>query len=820
MGLKEIRRSEGHRSKKDLAMQSEVSVSEKACQETLELLEWPRLCEHLSTFASTAQGRRHCRSLVLPPDLATSNIRLAETLEIGELDQVVQGGMSLHGVHDLEEVLKRCAKGGVASGEELLKVADTLSAARRLRRQIDNSELRPVMTALLADLVTFPELEKQLKLGLEDGGRVADRASSKLTNLRTQCKSFRFDRRNRLNELLRRHASFLQDNVIANRHNRPVLAVKIGATSHIAGIVHDSSSSGNTLFVEPQSVIPIGNQIAAIEGLITEEELFLLGQWSADVGERFEALEHLLKVVLTIDLALARARYGYWLGGVPPILKEEKRASFVFDGLRHPLLVWQERFEKGNAVVPVSLEVEPDLRVVAITGPNTGGKTVTLKNIGLAVLMARAGLLLPCRGNPSLPWCAQVLADIGDEQSLQQSLSTFSGHLIRISRILQATRHGQGPTLVLLDEIGAGTDPSEGTSLAIALLKTLADISRLTIATTHFGELKALKYSDSRFENASVAFDSETLTPTYRLQWGIPGRSNALSIAKRLGLDSVVIGRAEKLIELNTNEDVDVVIAGLEDQRRRQQTAAEDAASLLARTEILHDELLSRWTRQSQESAKDQERRRKELEIAIQDGQKEVRNLIKRLRAEGADGETARRAGQKLRKIGQKYCHDSPKKNHAGWIPQVGERIRLLALGKAGEILSISEDGLQLTVLCGVFRSKVDLHSVESLDGLKPTASKPKVKVVAATTTLGAHNSVRSKSNTIDVRGLRVHEAEVAVEDFLRKTNSPIWVVHGVGSGKLKQGLREWLSLLPYVERISDADSIDGGVACTVIWLR
>jgi DNA mismatch repair protein MutS2 len=244
-------------------------------------------------------------------------------------------------------------------------------------------------------------------------------------------------------------------------------------------------------------------------------------------------------------------------------------------------------------VVPVSVAVGPQLRVVAITGPNTGGKTVTLKSVGLAALMARAGLFLPCAGTPRLPWCAQVLADIGDEQSLQQNLSTFSGHIRRIARILAALPAvggggagvvvEEGASLVLLDEVGAGTDPQEGAALATALLQQLADRARLTIATTHFGELKALKYADPRFENASVAFDEQTLAPTYRLQWGIPGRSNALAIARRLGLEEGVLERAAAQLLPRGEGQVNQVIEGLEQQRQRQQEAAEEAAALLAR---------------------------------------------------------------------------------------------------------------------------------------------------------------------------------------------------------------------------------------------
>ena len=495
-----------------------------ALEETLELLEWPRLCQHLSSFTSTLQGRRHCCQGLLPESLPESLILQAKTQEMASLDGLLDGGLSFQGVADLDLILLRCSKGGVASGEELLAVADTLAAARRLRRQIDDPELRPVCTALLSDVATLPELEQRLKFAIEEGGRVADRASASLEGLRRQWQELRSRRRDKLQDVIRRWAAHLQDTVIAQRHGRPVLAVKAGAGGQCPGRVHDSSASGSTVFVEPKSVVDLGNRLADLDGRIREEEQRVLAELSAAVAEQVDGLLVLMAVLLELDVALARGRYGQWLGAVPPRLEAASDAPFTLQNLRHPLLVWQERKEQGPSVVPVSVDVSASLRVVAITGPNTGGKTVTLKSLGLAALMARAGLWLPCTGSPTLPWCAQVLADIGDEQSLQQSLSTFSGHIKRISRILESIRSGPAPALVLLDEVGAGTDPSEGSALATALLHELADRARLTVATTHFGELKALKYNDPRFENASVAFDSESFSPTYHLLWGIPGR--------------------------------------------------------------------------------------------------------------------------------------------------------------------------------------------------------------------------------------------------------------------------------------------------------
>ncbi len=801
--------------------------------EALELLEWPRLAGHVAGFASTAAGERHCAALPLPASCSESRELLAETTELLGLDGVLEGGLSFRGIADIAATVLRCAKGGTAGGEALLDVATTLAAARRLRRQIEAEDLRPVTSALVADLRTLPELEQRLHFAIEEGGRVADRASAELEGLRRQLQGVRAERRERLQELIRRWGNLLQDTVVAERNGRPVLAVKAGSASQVAGIVHDSSASGSTVFVEPQAVISLGNRLRELEGRERELEEQILAELSALVGEEAGALAHLQAVLVRLDAGVARARYGAWLGAVRPELEADPAAPFEFRELRHPLLLWQERRDAGRPVVPVSLRVGAELRVVAITGPNTGGKTVTLKSLGLAALMARAGLFLPCSGTPRLPWCGQVLADIGDEQSLQQNLSTFSGHIRRIARILEALGPEPGASLVLLDEVGAGTDPTEGAALAAALLRQLAERARLTVATTHFGELKALKYADPRFENASVAFDVETLSPTYHLQWGIPGRSNALAIAARLGLDGrVVAAAADQLAAAGEGEGggVNRVIEGLEQQRRQQQEAAEAAAVVLARTELLHEELLARWEQQKEQSAELQEQRRQQLERSIREGQGEVRRLIRRLRRGAADadrgdgrsaGEVARQAGQRLKRLEAEHRPQPQRREHAGWRPAVGDRVRLLALGKAAEVLAISADGLELTLRCGVLRSTVALSAIEGLNGEKPAPQAPPPVTVRSRRAPGSRGpQVRTEANTVDVRGLRVHEAEAAVEERLRGANGPVWVIHGIGTGKLKRGLREWLAGVPYVERVSDAEQGDGGMGCSVVWVK
>nr|WP_232229361.1 endonuclease MutS2 [Crinalium epipsammum] len=529
--------------------------------ETLELLEWSRLCQHLATFAATKLGVVAARNLVIPPTQAESLQLLAQTKEIYELENRLTTGLSFEGIQDIGESIQRAELQGILSGEQLLAIATTLAGMRRLRRMLDDQEDIPVLKELVADLRTYPELEQEIHRCIDDRGDVADRASPKLGGIRTQLKGIRDRIYQTLQGILQRQSNAVGQQLVTQRGDRFVIPVKATHKESIPGIVHDSSSSGATLFVEPNAIVSLGNQLRQHQRQEQVEIEAVLRALTEQVAAVKSDLENLLAVATTLDLATARARYSLWLEANPArFIERETGEQIVLRQLRHPLLVWQHQHEQGSAVVPVSLVIQPQTRVVTITGPNTGGKTVTLKTLALAALMAKVGLFVPAREPVELPWFDLVLADIGDEQSLEQSLSTFSGHIRRISRIIEAISsektednldHQIHPSplsppssLVLLDEVGAGTDPAEGSALAIALLQYLADHSLLTLASTHYGELKALKYEDERFENASVEFNEDTLSPTYRLLWGIPGRSNALTIAKRLGLKSEIIDNA------------------------------------------------------------------------------------------------------------------------------------------------------------------------------------------------------------------------------------------------------------------------------------
>ncbi|MBD2099466.1 endonuclease MutS2 [Leptolyngbya sp. FACHB-261] len=790
--------------------------------EALELLEWPRLCQHLSTFAATKLGSAAARGLPLPATQADSEALLAQTREATTLENRLASGLPLEGIHDIGAAVARAGIGGTLGGEELAQIAETLGGVRNLRRALDDQEDMPVLQELVSHVRTYPELEQEIHRCIDEQGRVSDRASDKLAGLRERLRQVRDQIYQTLQNLIQRKANAIQENLIAQRSERFVIPVKAPQKDAVPGIVHDASGSGATLYIEPHAVVPLNNQLRTLARQEQAEEEAIRARLSGQVGEVQEDLEHLLFVVTAVDLAIARARYGLWLGANSPrfIASDE---SIVLRQLRHPLLVWQQQHERGNAVVPVDLLIRPQIRTVVITGPNTGGKTVTLKTLGLAALMARAGLFVPAREPVELPWFEFVLADIGDEQSLEQSLSTFSGHIRRISRILETMTD---QSLVLLDEVGAGTDPSEGSALATALLQELAERSRLSIATTHFGELKALKYQDERFENASVEFDDVSLAPTYRLLWGIPGRSNALTIAGRLGMGSTILERARGYVG-SSSEAVNDVIAGLEAQRRTQEERAHEAADLLANTERLHREVANRATALRERERQLQQQQEQAIAQAIAEAKSEIAKVIRRLQKGTPTAQDASAATEALNQAAAKFLpsQQAPPKRKPSYQPQVGERVRIPRLGQVAEVLSSPDDDNELTVRFGLMKMTVSLSDIESLDGQKPepTAKKEKAPPPPKATELppaAAEPIIRTSHNTLDLRGSRVSDAELMLDRALAEASGALWIIHGHGTGRLRQAVQDFLKQYRRVERYEFAERTDGGTGVTVAYLK
>ncbi|MBD2343694.1 endonuclease MutS2 [Anabaena subtropica] len=796
--------------------------------ETLELLEWHRLCQHLSTFAATKLGAIASLNLQIPASQAASEHLLEQTKEVYQLESRLASGLSFEGIQDIGDSLERSELQGILAGDELLAIATTLSGTRNLRRIIDNQEDIPILTELVAELRTYPELEQEIHRCIDERGQVTDRASTKLGDIRTELRKLRSQITQKLQNILQVKSNAVQEQIITQRGDRFVIPVKAPQKDAVPGIVHDTSTSGATLYIEPNSVVPMGNQLRQTIRREQAEEEAIRRALTERVAAVKPDLERLLAIVTTLDMATARARYSLWLKANPPrFINRQEQEIITLRQLRHPLLEWQYHHEQGHAVIPVDLLISHHIRVVTITGPNTGGKTVTLKTLGLAALMAKVGLFVPAREPVEMPWFDQVLADIGDEQSLQQSLSTFSGHIRRISRILNALGNEaverdqeeasflSPSSLVLLDEVGAGTDPVEGSALAIALLQYLASHAQLTIATTHFGELKALKYEDQRFENASVEFDEATLSPTYRLLWGIPGRSNALAIALRLGLKPEVIEQAKTQVGESTDE-VNLVIAGLEAQRRSQETKAAQAQQLLQQAERLYKEVSDKASALQEREQSLRASQEVAVQQAITQAKGEIAKVIRRLQQGTATAQDAQQATNTLNQIGQKYQPAAPAKPKLGFVPKVGDRIRISQFGQTADVLTAPDEDGELTVRFGIMKMTMKLGDIESLDGQK---AEPITKAKPAPATPPPPQpvlAIRTSKNTVDLRGKRVADAEYILDKAISEATGPIWIIHGHGTGKLRQGVQAFLQQHPRISHYEPAEPSDGGSGVTI----
>lgn len=785
-------------------------------EKTLELIEWPRLCQHLSTFAATRLGAMAAARLVLPQDIAQSRYLLQQTQDIITLEVDYLTPLKFDGVADIAVALQRAERQGTLSGEELWEIGTTLSGARNLRRTIDKHEGIEGLKDLVGTMRTYPELEKEICHCIDEQGEVMERASEKLGGLRAQRMQTHRQIQDTLQKMLHRYGQALQETVITQRSDRFVLPVKAARKDQIPGIVHDISTSGATLYIEPRRIVELNNKLRQLTRKEQIECEAIRRGLSEKVAAIQDDLEQVLFVVTTLDLAVARARYSLWIEGFCPKWGDRNEGqSMVLRQLKHPLLVWQEKKEEGMSVVPTDLVIRPDIKVVAITGPNTGGKTVTLKTLALAITMAKAGLFIPAKAPVELPWFDHVFADIGDEQSLEQSLSTFSGHVRRIQHILtQITPN----SLVLLDEVGAGTDPTEGSALAIALLKHLADTAQLTVATTHYGELKTLKYQDPRFENASVEFDDQSLAPTYRLLWGIPGRSNALIIAERLGIGREIIHQAQHVMEDGV-EDFNQVITHLEQERRTQENKANEAAKLLANTENLHRELQQKAQALREREQKIKQQQEQVLQQELESAKQDIAQVIRKLQRGPQTAKAAHQATQNLNEVAQTIKPQAKKAKPIGYRPKEGDRVRLINLGQTAEVISpVSETG-EMLVRFGIMKMTVGLGDIESLDGEKPTPIEKKKKKAppkAEPEPQPDAPMIRTSKNTLDLRGHRVSEAEQMMDDKLAGAYGPIWIIHGHGTGKLRRGVQDYLKRHPQVQKFEFAEQSDGGRGVTI----
>ncbi|WP_258359976.1 endonuclease MutS2 [Moorella sulfitireducens] len=780
-------------------------------------LELDKVLERLEEKCFSTLGAELARSLQPNRQLEEVYKRIKATSEAEQLLWRYPD-IPLGNIYDIRPQVTRAALGGLLTGEELLQVTATLNGGRRLRQFLLGQEGNwPLLREMANRIGDFRDLEKAINQAIGPEGEVLDRATPRLLALRQQIRKTQEEIKERLDSYLRsaEMQKYLQDNLFTIRNNRYVLPVKQEYRHQVPGLIHDQSASGATLFIEPMALVELNNELRRLKLAEAREIEAILGHLSNLIGREKERLEITLVALGELDFTLAKGSLSREMAALEPRLNNEGRWRIIRG--RHPLL-------KGK-VVPVTLTLGESFDTLVITGPNTGGKTVTLKTVGLFTLMTQCGLHLPAGEGTEIDPTATVYADIGDEQSIEQSLSTFSAHMAQVVYILKKATRG---SLVLLDELGAGTDPTEGAALAMAILDYLTGAGARTIATTHYSELKAYAYATPRVENAAVEFDSETLQPTYNLIIGTPGESNAFVIASRLGLASAVIERARNLLG-EENQRVSRLIAGLAEDKRLSAREREQAEILRREAERARDDLEREKEAWQQQAAKEMEKTRQEARGLLRQARAEIREIMVRL--EKALAEESLRGQQQALARAQRQLKEledaieaslNRYQPAAGSQPpanvRVGDRVFLVRLGQAGEVVSPPNEQGEVVVQAGILRINArlkDLRLVEMEAGTRPEREGIRNGWTVKTVD---NNDIRPE---IDLRGLTVEEAchrvDAYLDDAVLAGLNRVYLIHGKGTGTLRVALHDYLRQHPLVKGFRLGGAGEGGSGVTVV---
>mgnify|MGYP000268295237 CR=1 FL=1 len=794
---------------------------------TLTILEYPKILERLAAYCDFSASRELALALQPTDSLNLARAWLTETKEARLL--LDTSDATIGGAHDIRPQADLARRGGVLEPIDFLDIKSTLIASRNLKKLLERRATDcPRLAEMALSLVMPQGLVDAISRTISDKGEVLDSASPRLAALRAQVRTAHERLMSRLQRYITdsQTAAMLQEAIITQRDGRYVIPLRAEFKGRIKAIVHDQSSSGATLFVEPLAVVELNNTYRELQLAERDEERRVLAELSAQVGMQAEALIAGVQALANLDLAFAKAKYAESLRASEPILhplkeksQSEKHRPPILCRLlnaRHPLL-------DPLSVVPISVDLAPGIRAMVITGPNTGGKTVTLKTIGLMVLMAQSGLHIPAQSGSELACFDDVWADIGDEQSIEQSLSTFSGHMTNIVRILkQATPH----SLVILDELGAGTDPQEGAALARAILSRFLEAGITTLVATHYPELKTFAHSTPGVVNASLEFDVRTLRPTYKLTIGLPGRSNALEIAARLGLPEDVIAAARS--EIHPDElRADKLLDDIRKERNRAGREREKAEKERQKTEALNRELEKRLEAIEEERLQVIARARAEAELELEVLKRNIENLKAQLKKARQPLETLKEIEEKVEAVEERIQTPIGRRKSNVRQPalkpafRLGERVIVGRLNAEGVVTTLGESEAEVQV--GNLRLRVDLSELrrKSEEGESGSVSKPVEKESPSPLML---NPWPSPGIELDVRGKTADEALVSLDRYLEQAYLArllfARIIHGKGTGKLRQVLRDALRNHPYVLSFEDGTPQEGGDGVTVIKIR
>ncbi len=782
---------------------------------TLNMLEFPRVRERLAGYTTFSAGRELALSLLPTSDAARVELLLKRSAEARKLI-TIRPDFHIAEAHDVSEDVMRAEKGMSLDTASLLKVLKTVTASRLARGGLSKlSEDLPNLWAVVREITAQQELDGEISRCIAPTGEVMDAASQQLSNIRWQMRDTRRQLQDRLLSIMKskRGQSVLQEQLVTERNGRYVLPVRAEVKREMKGIMHDISNTGATVFVEPLETIETGNELRRFEIEEKQEIERILASLSALVGAAAVNIMHNINVLAELDLLLAKAYYAEKLRAIEPEITSGDGRTLKLVGARHPLL-------KGEAV-PLTVEIGRDYSILIISGPNAGGKTVALKTIGLLVLMAQAGLPIPCADGTCLPVYDKVFADIGDEQSIEQTLSTFSAHIRNMARIVKDSTQD---SLVLLDELGISTDPGEGAALAQASLQHFLQKGTTVTVTTHYSELKAFAHLTKGVRNASLDFDPATLSPTYHLRVGMPGGSNALNIAFRFGLPEEIIACARSIMSKGSQE-VEAMLTDLSTERKRIDDMQEElrrerekAVELTGRLDLE----LERVTEQEREMLREiQDNLNSEvagLYRAIREAETELKKKASREKIEKAKkalerissqaDEQAKKLRDRLEEIKVEPAGDTGKIS-------VGDTVRLRDMEMTAKVISVDEDGGRLEVMTGDIKMTLNIESVERLESPGPEADVQRTVVRPAST--------RPAPPELDLRGKRADIATAEIDGYLNNafmSHLPeVRIVHGYGTGAVRTAVREFLQGHELVKSFRPGKQGEGGDGVTVVKL-
>ena len=790
---------------------------------SLRTLELPRVLELLSEQAVSAEAKQ--RALRVRPETEPEEVlRLLDQTDAARNLIGLRGSPSFSGVKPVAEALDRADRGGALNTRELLTIADLLTAARRAKEYFnDEAAEKTAIDHLFLSLHGNRFLEEKIKRAIPDEDPIADAASTELADIRRHMRAAQAKSRQILQRIISSpsYGKILQETIITQRDGRFVVPVKAEHKGDLPGLVHDISSTGATLFVEPMGVVQANNEFIELQAKEQKEIDRILAEFSAEAAAHREDIQWDYDTLVHLDLIFARGQLSYKMNAVRPEVRRD--GAIHLRKARHPLL-------DPKTAVPIDIELGDTFDTLVITGPNTGGKTVTLKTLGLLTLMTQCGLHIPAADRSAVSVYERVLADIGDEQSIEQSLSTFSAHMVNIVEILkEADRH----SLVLFDELGAGTDPVEGAALAIAVIQHVRRLGARVAATTHYAELKTFAMTTAGVENASCEFDVETLAPTYRLLIGIPGKSNAFAISRRLGLPEDVIAAAQEQMSGESVRFEDI-LTQLEEKRQALEKREQEADRLLRQRE--EDARKAREFRDQMERAKDNARGRGEAEAKriLRDARAAADQVFQELsemrkaqaRADRALNENEARAA--LRRT-LNEAEEAVSKRDARQEPipkpsrpiRAGDLVEFPGVRQPAEVVSVGKDGT-LQLKAGILKMKAKADEVRLIEDDERAARK---KTPSVTIRQNADRALRaSAARELDIRGMETLEAESVVENFLSAAVmgklETVTIIHGKGTGALRKAVHDILRRNKAVKSFRLGVYGEGESGVTVVTLK